>query len=128
MRTTSQVEAMNSSIQRSFPSNTNIFKFIRNLQLFDSIKSSDLSSLHLNEQMKKKRLEDQQRDDKIRLCTTCLKNKDITVPEFLRLMADKSIITPSDGMHHKRIHQCSSNLIAFLSSSETIAIKSEHQK
>lgn len=102
MRTTSQVEAINSSIQRSFPSNTNIFKFIRNLQLFDCIKSSDLYALHLNEILKKKRLEDQQRDEKIKLCTASLKDGEITVPEFLRLMAHKeiTIVTPSDGMHY----------------------------
>lgn len=103
MRTTSQVESLNSSIQRSFPSTPNIFSFILNLQLFDSIKSTDLYQLHLgsitNPQLGKRRLEDQERDEKIKLCTDNLKKGEISVQEILMLMADQNIKISSDGMH-----------------------------
>lgn len=103
LRTTSQVEALNSTIQRTFPNKPNIFNFIENLRLFDAIKSSDLYQLHLgtisNEKRKKKRLKDQQRDQKINLCTASLQKEEINVLEFLQLMANENLVigTPSDG-------------------------------
>lgn len=99
MRTTSSIEALNSTIQRTFPDSSNIFKFIQNLSLFDAIKSSDLYQLTLETGMnaKKKRFDDQQRHEKIDFCSKCLKNEELNVFEFLSLMADKRIKAVSDG-------------------------------
>lgn len=102
LRTTSQVEALNSTVQRTFPNSPTIFTFVQNLRLFDSIKSTDLHQLHsntmANQPKKKKRLEDQQRDDKIDICSDSLRKEEIGVFEFLRIMADKNIVVLSDGM------------------------------
>lgn len=92
MRTTSSVEAMNSVIQRSFPTNPHIFKFIDNLRLFESIKSSDLYQLTLgditNQTLLRKRALDRERDSKIKVLSEKLQIGVITVAEFLELMAD----------------------------------------
>lgn len=94
MRTTSSVEAMNSVIQRQFPTNPHIFKFIENLKLHESIKSTDLYQLGQgtspNEKMQRKRAEDRVRDDKIKFWSEKLKNGEITVAVFLKSMATES--------------------------------------
>lgn len=120
MRTTSSVEALNSAVQRSFPDSPNIFNFIQNLRLFDSIKSSDLYQLTLqeisNNNVKKRRLEDQQRDEKIHMCSESLKNEDITVLDFLHLMSEKHIVIPSDGklsVSHNQLAISILNLLCF---------------
>lgn len=94
MRTTSSVEAMNSVIQRSFRTNPHIYQFIENLRLHESIKSTDLYQLTLgsitNPKLISKRAEDRKRDDKIRICSEKLQNGDISVAEFLKLMANQN--------------------------------------
>lgn len=90
MPTTSSVEAVNSLIQRSFPKKTNIFKFIEHLKLFESIKSTDLYQLAQGEitsqKLERKRAEDKQRENRIIVCSDKLKNGDISVVEFLKLV------------------------------------------
>lgn len=97
MRTTSSVEAMNSVIQRSFRTNPHIYQFIENLRLHESVKSTDLYQLTLgsitNPKLKKKRAEDQMRDEKIRMCTDKLQNGNISIAEFLRLMANENSLS-----------------------------------
>ncbi|XP_031626897.1 uncharacterized protein LOC116343127 [Contarinia nasturtii] len=69
MRTTSSLEGMNSVIQNSFSSNQNIYSFIEQLRLHESIKSSDLYQLSrseiTNKQLERRRTEDKVRDEKI---------------------------------------------------------------
>lgn len=94
MRTTSSVEPVNSVIQRSFPKKTNIFKFIEHLKLFESIKSTDLYQLAQGEitsqKLERKRAEDKQRENRIIVCSDKLKNGDISVVEFLKLVSKKA--------------------------------------
>lgn len=101
MRTTSQLESVNSSIQRSFPKSPNIFTFIENLRLFDSIESTNLYQLRLgsitNPRLEKQRQEDRKRNEKIKLCTESLKKKELTVLNFLSIMADEQIQVPFDS-------------------------------
>lgn len=95
MRTTSSVEALNSVIQRSFPTNPNIFKFIENLRLHESIKSTDLYKLECgnvpDQQLQRKRAEDRKREDKIKMCSEMLKDGEISVAEFLKMMANRNL-------------------------------------
>lgn len=85
MRTTSSLEAINSAIQRSFPGQTNIFKFIESLRLYEARKSEDLYKLSTNEildkQLQRKRAVDRERK-KISYFTAQLKNGDISVSCF----------------------------------------------
>lgn len=101
MRTTSSVEALNSTVQKTFPDLPNIYTFVQNLRLFDSIKSTDLHQLTLpttsEVKAKMRRLKDHHRDEKILLCSQSLSNKDITILEFLYLMANLKIRLPTDG-------------------------------
>lgn len=96
MRTTSSVEALNSVIQRSFPGQTTIFRFIESLRLHESIKSSDLYQLSLgeisNKIMERRRALDRHRDVKIKRLTTQLKNGEISVNVFLEAMSEKDVL------------------------------------
>lgn len=98
MRTTSSVEAMNSSIHRSFPARTNIFKFSENLRLHESIKSSYMYQLSngdvTNQRFLRRRKEDIERDLKITFFSTQLKNGTISVSEFLEAMSCKDVLPP----------------------------------
>lgn len=98
MRTTSSVETLNSVIQRSFPGQTTIFRFIESLKLHESIKSSDLYQLSMgeisNKKMERKRALDRQRDSKIKRLTEQLKNGEISVKIFLEAMSKKDVLPP----------------------------------
>lgn len=100
MRTTSPVESINSYIQRTFPGQTNIFKFVDNLKLHETTKASDLFQLSINEisskQLKMKRKEDQKRQNKINVLTEHLKSGEISAAIFLESMSVKKIL-PSTG-------------------------------
>lgn len=99
MRTTSSVEAINSSLQRDFPGKTNIFKFTDSLKLYESEKSSDLHFLsmkkNLDQQLQRRRKEDRIRDAKIQSNTDLLKIGVITPIEFLEAMAEE--VLPESG-------------------------------
>lgn len=99
MRTTSSVEAINSSVQRDFPGKTNIFKFTDSLKLYESEKSSDLHCLsketNLDKQLQRRRKEDRIRDAKIKANTDLLKVGAITAIEFLEAMAVKEVLPES---------------------------------
>lgn len=94
MRTTSSIEAMNSVIQRSFPSNTHIFKFVESLRLHESIKSSNLYQLSLgdisNQQLLRRRALDRERDEKIKIFSEKLKDGVISTAEFLKSMTESN--------------------------------------
>lgn len=96
MRTTSPLEAVNSVIQRSFPEQTNIFKFTESLKLYESIKATDLYQLAKKEinspHLERKRREDRQRDEKIRMWSAYLTNNIITVAKFLDEMSTKEVL------------------------------------
>lgn len=87
MRTTSSLEAMNSVIQRTFPSKTNIYKFITNLKMYESIKSSEMYQLFMegvtSQQLEKRRVEDRLRQEKIKTHTKMMKDGTISVADFL---------------------------------------------
>lgn len=90
-RTTGAVEAVNSSIQRSFVKRPNILQFTDYLRLYDAIKTTDLYQLLrkeiLNEEYARKRAEDRKRGQKITHFTYLLKNKEISISEFLKAMS-----------------------------------------
>lgn len=100
MRTTSSQEAMNSVIQRSFPKNTNILKFAKNLQLHESIKSSDLYQISngeiTNQNYVRRRLEDKLREEKISHFSQLLTDGEISVDQFLECMSGSDVL-PSVG-------------------------------
>lgn len=102
MRTTSSVEAVNSTIQRDFPANTNIFKFTESLKMFESEKSSELHNLslekNLDRKLQRRRAKDRNREAKIKACTEALKDGTISVLEFLEAMATREFI-PEAGMN-----------------------------
>lgn len=108
MRTTSSVEAVNSVIQRSFPKRTNIFKFIENLKLFDSSKSTDLYQLAqgdiTSQKLERKRAEDKRRENHIKVCSDKLKNEDISVAEFLKLVSEEAHF-PAVGAYIVSMHR-----------------------
>ncbi|XP_055307903.1 uncharacterized protein LOC129572024, partial [Sitodiplosis mosellana] len=96
MRTTSSLEALNSIIQRTFPGQTTIFKFVESLKLLESIKSSDLHQLTSgfisNQQLERRRRADKHRNDKINHFTGLLTNKEISVAVFLESMSGKDVL------------------------------------
>lgn len=53
----------------------------------------------LNPRKENRRKEDQQRDEKIKICTCSLKEEKMTVLDFLMLMADQNVKTLSDGRY-----------------------------
>lgn len=90
MRTTSVLEAMHSVIQRTFPTNPHIFKFIENLKLHEAKKSSDLyQTTQGNDRIQQIRAEDRERAQKIKECTEKLKDELISVAKFLDLVSKK---------------------------------------
>lgn len=107
MRTTSSVESMNSVMQRTFQKRPNIFNYVANLKLFESTQSTIMYQLHtnviLNEELKRKRAEDQKREEKIRYFTEKLRNNEISVYKFLMQMADNKFpgITTNYGHDNK---------------------------
>lgn len=112
LRTTSQIEALNSTIQRTFPSSPSIFTFIQNLRLFDCIKSTDLHQLHLSvftNQEKKK--------------NAWKINNGMTI-----IMADKNIIHLSDGTKICKFSIIFYYLYLFEISSETNVTQGEQQE
>lgn len=100
MRTTSSVEAINSVIQRSFPGQTNIFKFTDSLRMHEAIKSTDMYQLYsgdiTSDQLERRRLGDASREEKIKRLTMQLKNDEITLIDFLKSMSVKDVL-PSTG-------------------------------
>lgn len=98
MRTTSSLEAINSVIQRSFPGQTNIYKFIESLRLYESRKSEDLYKMSTsgisNRQLERKRAVDKEREEKILYFTTQLKNGEISTSLFLESMSGKDVLPP----------------------------------
>lgn len=108
MRTTSSLEALNSIIQRSFPGQTTIFKFIEALKLLESIKSTDLNQLFSSkvptQQLERKRTADKQREKKIKHLTKQLKEGKISVAYFLESMSGQpgKDILPQIGTALKR--------------------------
>lgn len=99
MRTTSSVEAMNSVIQRTFPEQTQIFKFVNSLRMFESIKSTDLYQISrgyfTNQHLQRKRAEDRKREEKIKTLSTLLNNETISVPQFLESMSANDVLPPN---------------------------------
>lgn len=85
-------------LQRMFPNQTTIFKFIDSLKLLESIKSSNLYQLQLgfnaNQQLNRKRKADQQREAKIKMFTTQLRKGEISVAVFLEAMSEKDVLSP----------------------------------
>lgn len=98
MRTTSSLEALNSVIQRSFPAQTNIFKFVESLKLYEARKTTDLYQLSLrntpSRKLERKRTADREREIKIQYFTRLLKDGEITVTTFLKSMSAKDILPP----------------------------------
>lgn len=98
MRTTSLVESINSVLQRSFPDPTQIFKFIEQLKLFDTIKSTDLhqisTGLIIKSSLQQKRAADRKRDEQIQQCTNDLKSNAISVGKFLEQVSIKDVLPP----------------------------------
>lgn len=96
MRTTSSLESLNSIIQKSFPQQTNIFKFIDSLRLLESIKASNLHQIHCgfisNRQLERKRTADRDRDLKIKHLTKKLMKGKISVDVFLESMSEKDVL------------------------------------
>lgn len=102
MRTTSSLEAMHSSLGRSFPKNPHVFKFIDRLRLFELSKSVDMLDLvrnnDIDELYKRRQKSDQQRDDKIKFFTNQLQtDPNMTPGLFLDAMANDDIL-PGTGM------------------------------
>lgn len=89
MRTTSSVEGINSVIQRHFPQKPDIFHFVENLKMHESIKSSDLHRLFLKKRQVRKRKEDEEREERIQICSEHLKNGEISAMQFLKLLANQ---------------------------------------
>lgn len=93
MRTTSSIESLNSVVQRKFPKSRNIFSFIEGLRLEDAIKTSDLYQLLIgnvsNQQLMRKRLTDQYRDQKIRSFSARYQNGTVSIEMFLKLVSLK---------------------------------------
>lgn len=106
MRTTSSLEAINSVIQRSFPGHTNIYKFIESLRLYDAQKSENLYKLSINDisnkQLKRKRVVDREREEKILYFTEQLKNGGISITLFLESMSGTDIL-PGTGKNCLKI-------------------------
>lgn len=121
MRTTSSLEAMNSVIQRTFPSKTNMYKFMENLKMHEAIKSSDMYQLSMdfvtNEHLERRRKEDKIREEKIKTCNEMLENEEISVAEFLALICKKKFprttgtyflfIKLLSTLHHHEFSCCS---------------------
>lgn len=99
MRTTSSVEGLNSSVQRTFPKCTHIYKFVDALKLFEHRKCTDLLYHRgaTQAEMDKKRSRDRARDAKIKLHTAALRNKEISVEQFLNEMCSRNVL-PSLGI------------------------------
>lgn len=99
MRTTGSVESLNSDIQREFPKQTTIFKFIDALKMHESERSSDLHFLSLekttDKQLQRRRKEDRDRDEKIKRFTHLLMNGEISILEFLKAMSAKKVLPPA---------------------------------
>lgn len=93
MRTTSSLEALNGTIQKTFPACTHIYKFIENLRLHEACKSNDLYQLFMgnatDRQMERRRKNDRQREEWINIYSEDLKNEKISVFRFLRLVTKK---------------------------------------
>lgn len=91
MRTTSSLEAFNSSLNRSIPKKAHLFKFIECLKLHESRKADRMYSLAhgtLPEiHFKARREKDEIRAEKIRRCTSFLCEKKMSIKEFLEAMA-----------------------------------------
>lgn len=101
MRTTSSLEALNSTLGRSFPKHPHIFKFINRLKLFEFSKSVNMLHSIRNdvpdEQLKRRRQCDQNRQEKIKFFTDQLRANDQMTPElFLDAMENKEIL-PGTG-------------------------------
>lgn len=91
MRTTSSLEAFNAVLKRSIVQRFNLFKFITRLKFHECRKSErmhnlandDLTELHYARRKKN----DQDREAKIAQVTMMLKEKTVTVKQFLQIMA-----------------------------------------
>lgn len=95
MRTTSSVESLNSKLNQKCPKRGNIFDFIKSLQLFEFGKAYDMRRLFSfvpKRQMQRKRKVDRVRDEKIKVHSAALKKNEITVAQFLDLMAQDLVI------------------------------------
>lgn len=102
------MESINSTIQRQFPAQTNIFKFAQQLRLYESIRSFDLyqisTGMITNRKLVWKRKEDREREEKIIFFTEKLKNGVISIAEFLEAMACKDVL-PAEGYKVFKIHK-----------------------
>lgn len=101
MRTTSSLEALNAIIQKTFPAQTTIFKFVESLRLLESRKSCDLYQLTSgisNQHLERRRAADKKRNDKIIHYTGQLMNGEISVAVFLEAMAQRDIL-PKIGVY-----------------------------
>lgn len=96
MRTTSSLESLHSSLGRSFPKHPHIFKFLDRLRLNEFSKLLNMLDLVKDnvpdQQYQRKRLVDQQREEKIKFFTDQLRNGIIDVGEFLEAMANKEVL------------------------------------
>lgn len=90
MRTISSVESMNRDFNRSFPSHGSIFQFIEALKLFENGKVDDLRNLVTNNdvQMSRKHKNDKDRQNKIAHYTDALSKNDLSLENFIDIMAD----------------------------------------
>lgn len=102
MRTTSSLEAENSTLSRSFPKHPHIFKFIERLRMHEFSKLLDMINLVKKDvpnssdidphQVQRKRKRDIEREKKICECTHRLKTeKGFTIGNFLETMAQRNV-------------------------------------
>lgn len=100
MRTTSLVEAINSIIQRSFPSKPHWFRFIEHLRLFESVKSTDLFQISSDEitnpKLRQTRAKDKRRCEQIESLNGKLERGEIDAAGFLEEMCDNYVPPAKD--------------------------------
>lgn len=101
MRTTSSLESLHSALGRSFPKHPHIFRFSDRLRLCEFSKLLNMLDLVKDDvpdqQFQRRRLRDQQREEKIRFFTDQLLLQKISVGEFLEAIANKEVL-PNVGM------------------------------
>lgn len=91
MRTTSSLESFNAVLSRSIYKRFNFFKFIVKLKFHDARKSERMHNLAhdvlAETQYERRKAKDKDREKKIANVTEMLKNKEISIGRFLRVMA-----------------------------------------
>lgn len=96
MRTTSSLEGLNSVIHALFPKKPTIFKFAKNLRLFEASKATDLYQISTGSittpKLERKRKADRDRDEKIKNLTAELNKENISVTDFLVFMSEEDTL------------------------------------